>query len=134
MPFTVPGFPTFTKFAVENMFPFINTKKINIEDRHFINLYLEALNFIKKSKFPIFGVVETSNSAPYIKNLLFNYKCKGTVSDKDYNNIIKTIKNTKLLTHLLEIILSSGQALKPIEMKKQIQGFTVTAGSSEENG
>ena len=133
MPFTVPGFPTFTKFAVENMFPFINTKKINIEDRHFINLYLEALNFIKKSKFPIFGVVETSNSAPYIKNLLFNYKCKGTVSDKDYNNIIKTIKKYKITdSHLLEIILSSGQALKPIEIKKQIQGFTVTAGSSWE--
>ncbi len=133
MPFTVPGFPTFTKFAVENMFPFINTKKINIEDRHFINLYLEALNFIKKSKFPIFGVVETSNSAPYIKNLLFNYKCKGTVSDKDYNNIIKTIKKYKITdSHLLEIILSSGQALKPIEIKKQIQGFTITSGSSWE--
>ena len=133
MPFTVPGFPTFTKFAVENMFPFINTKKINIEDRHFINLYLEALNFIKKSKFPIFGVVETSNSAPYIKNLLFNYKCKGTVSNKDYNNIIKTIKKYKITdSHLLEIILSSGQALKPIEIKKQIQGFTITSGSSWE--
>ena len=103
------------------------------EDRHFINLYLEALNYIKKSKFPLYGVVETSNSAPYVKNLLFNYKCKGTVSDKDYNNIIKTIKKYKITdSHLLEIILSSGQALKPIEIKKQIQGFTITSGSSWE--
>ena len=133
MPFTVPGFPSFTKFAVENMFPFINVKKISFEDRHFINLYLEALNYIKKSKFPLYGVVETSNSAPYVKNLLFNYKCKGTVSDKDYNNIIKTIKKYKITdSHLLEIILSSGQALKPIEIKKQIQGFTITTGSSWE--
>ena len=133
MPFTVPGFPSFTKFAVENMFPFINVKKITFEDRHFINLYLEALNYIKKSKFPLYGVVETSNSAPYVKNLLFNYKCKGTVSDKDYNNIIKTIKKYKITdSHLLEIILSSGQALKPIEIKKQIQGFTITSGSSWE--
>ena len=115
------------------MFPFINVKKITFEDRHFINLYLEALNYIKKSKFPLYGVVETSNSAPYVKNLLFNYKCKGTVSDKDYNNIIKTIKKYKITdSHLLEIILSSGQALKPIEIKKQIQGFTITTGSSWE--
>ena len=84
MPFTVAGFPTFTKFAVENMFPFIN-KNSNIESRHFINAYLEALNYIKKSKFPIYGIVETSNSAPYIKNLLFNYKIKGTISYKDNN-------------------------------------------------
>tara|TARA_Y100001970_G_scaffold176924_1_gene215578 strand:+ start:487 stop:1797 length:1311 start_codon:yes stop_codon:yes gene_type:complete len=130
MPFSVPGFPTFTKFAVENMFPIANKKKIDVEARHFINVYLEALNYVKKSKFPIYGVVETSNSAPYVKNLLFNYKCKGTISDKDYNNIIKTIKKYKITdSHLLEIILSSGQALKPIEIKKQIQGFTVTAGS-----
>ena len=66
-------------------------KKIDVEARHFINVYLEALNYVKKSKFPIYGVVETSNSAPYVKNLLFNYKCKGTISDKDYNNLIKTI-------------------------------------------
>ena len=77
MPFSVPGFPAFTKFAVENMFPFANKKKIDVEARHFINVYLEALNYVKKSKFPIYGVVETSNSAPYVKNLLFNYKCKG---------------------------------------------------------
>lgn len=132
MPFTVAGFPTFTKFAVENMFPFIN-KNSNIESRHFINAYLEALNYIKKSKFPIYGIVETSNSAPYIKNLLFNYKIKGTISDKDYNSVIKTIKKYKITdSHILEIILSSGQALKPLEVKKQLAGFTVTSGSAWE--
>ena len=116
------------------MFPFANKKKIDVEARHFINVYLEALNYVKKSKFPIYGVVDTSNSAPYVKNLLFNYKCKGTISDKDYNNIIKTIKKYKITdSHLLEIILSSGQALIPIEIKKQIQGFSFTSGSAWEN-
>ena len=50
MPFTVMGFPTFTKFAVENMLPFYNKNKHNAEARHFVNVYLEALNNIKKSK------------------------------------------------------------------------------------
>ena len=133
MPFSVPGFPTFTKFAVENMFPFAVNKKTDVAARHFINVYLEALNYIKKGKFPIYGIVETSNSAPYVKNLLYNYKSQGKISDKDYNNFIKTIKKYKITdSHLLEIILSSGQALKPLEIKKQIQGFTVTTGSSWE--
>ena len=35
MPFTVMGFPTFTRFAVENMLPFIIKKYA--EARHFIN-------------------------------------------------------------------------------------------------
>ncbi len=134
MPFSVPGFPTFTKFAVENMFPFAINKKTDVAARHFINVYLEALNYIKKGKFPIYGIVETSNSAPYVKNLLYNYKSQGKISDKDYNNFIKTIKKYKITdSHLLEIILSSGQALKPLEIKKQIQGFTVTTGSSWED-
>ena len=31
MPFTVMGFPTFTKFAVENMFPFYNKNKLMLK-------------------------------------------------------------------------------------------------------
>ena len=134
MPFTVMGFPTFTKFAVENMLPFYNKNKLNAEARHFVNVYLEALNSIKKSKFPIYGIVETSNSAPYIKNLLFNYKSKGTISEKDFKNTLSTIKKYKITdSHLLEIILKSGQAIKPLEVKKQIQGFSVTSGSAWED-
>ena len=99
MPFTVMGFPTFTKFAVENMLPFYNKNKLNAEARHFINVYLEALNSIKKSKFPIYGIVETSNSAPYIKNLLFNYKSKGTISEKDFKiSYEKKLENCLLYT------------------------------------
>ena len=134
MPFTVVGFPTFTKFAVENMLPFYNKNKLNAEARHFINVYLEALNSIKKSKFPIYGIVETSNSAPYIKNLLFNYKSKGTISEKDFKSTLATIKKYKITdSHLLEIILHSGQAIKPLEVKKQIKGFSVTSGSAWED-
>jgi hypothetical protein len=134
MPFTVMGFPTFTKFAVENMLPFYNKNKLNAEARHFINVYLEALNSIKKSKFPTYGIVETSNSAPYIKNLLFSYKSKGTISEKDFKNTLSTIKKYKITdSHLLEIILQSGQAIKPLEVKKQIKGFSVTSGSAWED-
>jgi hypothetical protein len=134
MPFTVMGFPTFTKFAVENMLPFYNKNRLNAEARHFVNVYLEALNHIKKSKFPIYGIVETSVSAPYIKNLLYSYKTKGVISDKDFKNTLATIKKYKITdSHLLEIILKSGQALKPIEIKKQIKGFSVTSGSAWED-
>jgi len=134
MPFTVLGFPTFTKFAVENMLPFYNKNNLNAEARHFINVYLEALNCIKKSKFPIYGIVETSSSSPYIKNLLYSYKSKGTISEKDFKNTLSTIKKYKITdSHLLEIILKNGQALKPLEIKKQISGFNVTNGSAWES-
>ena len=134
MPFTVMGFPTFTKFAVENMLPFYTKNRLNAEARHFINVYLEALNYIKKSKFPVYGIVETSNSAPYIKNLLYTYKSKGVISDKDFRNTISTIKKYKITdSHLIEIILKNGQALKPLEVKKQIKGFSVTSGSAWEH-
>jgi len=134
MPFTVMGFPTFTKFAVENMLPFYNKNKLNAEARHFINVYLEALKYIKQSKFPVYGIVETSNSAPYIKNLLYTYKSKSIISDKDFRNTLSTIKKYKITdSHLLEIILKNGQALKPLEVKKQIKGFSVTSGSAWED-
>jgi len=130
MPFTVPGFPTFTKFAVENLMPFYNKKNLDPVSRHFVNVYLNSIDFIKKGKFPIYGVVETSNSAPYVKSLLFSYKNKGIISNKDFNDTLATIKRYKITdSNLLEIILSSNQALKPIEVKKQIPGFGVTSGS-----
>ena len=130
MPFTVHGFPTFTKFAVENILPFYNKNKSDPESRHFVNVYLECIKFIKKSNFPIYGVVETSASAPYIKNLLFSYKNKGIISDKDFNKTLSTIKKYKITdSNLFEIILKSCQALKPLEVKKQISGFKVTSGS-----
>ena len=99
-----------------------NKNKLNAEARHFINVYLEALKYIKQSKFPVYGIVETSNSAPYIKNLLYTYKSKGIISDKDFRNTLSTIKKYKITdSHLLEIILKNGQALKPLEVKKQIK-------------
>ena len=134
MPFTVHGFPTFTKFAVENILPFYNKNRSDAESRHFVNVYLECVNFIKKSNFPIYGVVETSASAPYIKNLLFSYKNKGIISDKDFNKTLSTIKKYKITdSNLFEIILKSCQALKPLEVKKQISGFKVTSGSAWED-
>ena len=134
MPFTVHGFPAFTKFAVENILPFYNKGALNTEARHFINVYLECVKFIKKSNFPIYGVVETSSSAPYIKNLLYSYKHKGIISDKDFNKTLSTIKKYKITdSNLFEIILKKDQALKPLEVKKQISGFKVTSGSSWED-
>ena len=134
MPFTVHGFPTFTKFAVENILPFYNKDQLSPEARHFVNVYLECIKYIKKSNFPIYGVVETSTSAPYIKNLLFSYKEKGLISNKDFTKILSTIKKYKITdSNLFEIILKSGQALKPLEVKKQISGFKITSGSAWED-
>ena len=135
MPFTVQGFPSFAKSAIDKLLPLhlANKCELNSENRHFVNVYLNTINFIKKSKFPIYGIVEKSNSAPYIKNLLFKYKNKGIISDKDFNNTLSTIKRYKITdTNLLEIILKNNQALKPIEVKKQILGFKVTSGSAWE--
>ena len=134
MPFTVHGFPAFTKFAVENILPFYNKDKLNAEARHFVNVYLECIKYIKQSHFPIYGVVETSSSAPYIKNLLYTYKHKGIISDKDFNKTLSTIKKYKITdSNLFEIILKKNQALKPLEVKKQISGFKITSGSSWED-
>ena len=114
--------------------PFYNKKNLDPESRHFVNVYLNSIDFIKKGKFPIYGIVETSNSAPYVKNLLFSYKNKGIISNKDFNDTLATIKRYKITdSNLLEIILSSNQALKPIEVKKQISGFGVTSESAWED-
>ena len=129
-PFTVPGFPTFTKFAVKNLFPAYGNKKLDAEARHFVNVYLEGVRNIEKSNFPVFGIVETSSSAPYIKNLLYTCKEKGLVSEKDYKNTLLTIKKYRISdSNLFEIILNENQALKPLKIKKQIQGFGFTSDS-----
>ena len=55
-------------------------------------------------------------------NFLFSYKNKGIISDKDFNNTLATIKKYKITdSNLLEIILSSNQALKQIEAKKRCE-------------
>ena len=62
------------------------------------------------------------------------HKSKGTISEKDFKNTLATIKKYKITdSHLLEIILQSGQAIKPLEVKKQIKGFSVTSGSAWED-
>lgn len=135
MPFTVKGFPSFTKFAVENIIPVYDKQKINNNDsRHFINVYLECVKLINKSHFPIYGIVETSTSAPYIKNLLFKYRGNKIISETDFRKILSTIKKYKITdSNLFEIILKKNQALKPLIIKKQISGFNVTSGSQWED-
>ncbi len=130
-PFTQQGFPPFTQLATEDFIPFINSKKekdrkkrrMTPEDRHFIKVYLECIKFIKKSPFPIYGVVETAVSAAYTKNLLYNFKNKGHISSKDYKETIDTINKYRITdSNLFEIILKRNQALKPIEIQKQFYG------------
>ena len=122
-PFTQQGFPPFTKLASEYIIPFYKKKKMTPEDRHFINVYLECVKFIKKSPFPIYGVVETAVSAAYTKNLLYSFKSKGIISDKDYRETIDTIIKYRITdANLFEIILKKNQALKPIEIQKQFYG------------
>ena len=123
-PFTHASFPPFCQFAVENILPFNNNRKLNKDQRHFINIYLECIKFIKKSKFPIWGVVETAVSASYIKNILFINKNKGIISQKDYSQTISVINKYRITdTNLFEIILKKNQGLKPLEIQKQFYGY-----------
>ena len=129
-PFTSIDFPNFSSFAVNNLFPNYQNKKLGSASRHFVNVYLDALLKIKKSNLNIFGVVETASSSPYIKNLLYNQVQKGLLSQKDYKAALITIKKYKISdSNLFEIILNEKQALKPLEIKKQIQGFGVNPNS-----
>jgi len=76
MPFTSPDFPSFTKFAVEQLLPFTANIKMDNKDRHFINIYLKTLECIKNIDYPIYGIVENTNSSIFIRNFLFNCKKK----------------------------------------------------------
>ena len=76
MPFSGPEFPLFKKEVIKYILPFFKKKEINDHDRHFINVYLNSINYIKKAKFNIFGVVEKTGSTIYLRNLLYRAKQK----------------------------------------------------------
>ena len=66
-----------------------------------------SINYIKKSKFPIFGIVERTGSTIYIRNLLFVAQRKGLISEADYDKTIGLIKRYKINDgNLFELILS----------------------------
>ena len=69
--FQGPEFPLFKKNVIKNILPFFKINESSELDRHFINVYLSSINYIKKAKFPIYGVVERTGSTIYIRNLLF---------------------------------------------------------------
>ena len=81
MPFSGPEFPQFKKNVVQNILPFLNLnkKEEKLNERHFINVYLESLKYLLKSKFPIYGIVEKTNSTIYLRNLLLRSFKKGKV-------------------------------------------------------
>ena len=123
MPFSGPEFPLFKKHVVKNILPFlkIDQKEEKSNERHFINVYLASLKYLLKSKFPIYGIVERTKSTIYLRNLLYRSLKKGKVAENDYNKMISTITRYKINDgNLLELILSDGQALKPLEVEKQI--------------
>ena len=124
MPFSGPEFPLFKEEIVKNILPFLNFKTKKDEknlNAHFINVYLNSLNYLTKSKFPIFGIVERTKSTIYLRNLLFIAKQKNKIAANDYEKMISTINRYKINDgNLLELILLDGQALKPLEVEKQI--------------
>ena len=121
MPFSGPEFPLFKKNVIKNILPFFKINESSELDRHFINIYLNSINYIKKSKFPIFGIVERTGSTIYIRNLLFVAQRKGLISEADYDKTIGLIKRYKINDgNLFELILKDCQALKPLEVEKQI--------------
>lgn len=123
MPFSGPEFPQFKKQVVKNILPFLNfdKKEEKINERHFINIYFQSIQFLLNSKFPIFGIVERTNSSVYLKNLLFRSFKKGKVAENDYNKMLSTMVRYKINDgNLFSLILSDCQALRPLEVDKQI--------------
>ena len=121
MPFSGPEFPLFKKNVIKTILPFFKIDESSDLDRHFINVYLSSINYIKKSKYPIFGIVERTGSTIYLRNLLFVAQRKGLVSEADYEKTIGLIKRYKINDgNLFEIILKDCQALRPLEVQKQI--------------
>ncbi len=121
MPFSGPEFPLFKKNVVKNILPFFKFNQSSENERHFINVYLNALTYLSKAKFPIYGIVERTGSTIYLRNLLYRAVKKGTIAENDYDKMISTIKRYKINDgNLLELILSDCQALKPLEVEKQI--------------
>ena len=92
MPFSGPEFPLFKKEVVKNILPFFKFDESKETDRHFINTYFNALNYLSKAKFPIYGVVERTTSTIYLRNLLYRAVKKGKIAENDYDKIISTIK------------------------------------------
>ena len=121
MPFSGPEFPLFKKNVIKTLVPFQKQNSENELDRHFINIYLNSNKFILNSKFPIYGIVERTGSTIYLRNILIKAVKKGVLAEHDYDKTVSLIKRYKINDgNLFELILKNCQALKPIEVEKQI--------------
>lgn len=122
MPFSGPEFPLFKQSVVQSILPFFKQRLKTQVDRHFINVYLNSLIYLKNSsKFPIYGVVERTGSTIYLRNLLNKTVKKGHLSEAEKDKMFETIKRYKINdSNIFELILKDTQALKPIEVEKQI--------------
>jgi len=99
---------------------------MSIDDRHFINVYYECIKLIKNAPYPIYGVLETAISSAYTRNLLYAFKKKGLLSQKDYDETINVIKEYRITdNNIFEVILKKNQALKPLEIQKQFYGSKI---------
>ena len=79
---------------------------MSIDDRHFINVYYECIKLIKNAPYPIYGVLETAISSAYTRNLLYAFKKKGLLSQKDYDETINVIKEYRITdNNIFEVIL-----------------------------
>ena len=125
-PFVQEGFPPFTNLAIQSIVPSYKKKNMSIDDRHFINVYYECIKLIKNAPYPIYGVLETAISSAYTRNLLYAFKKKGLLSQKDYDETINVIKEYRITdNNIFEVILKKNQALKPLEIQKQFYGSKI---------
>ena len=125
-PFVQEGFPPFTNLAIQSIIPSYKKKNMSIDDRHFINVYYECIKLIKNAPYPIYGVLETAISSAYTRNLLYAFKTKGLISQKDYDETINVIKEYRITdNNIFEVILKKNQALKPLEIQKQFYGSKI---------
>ena len=125
-PFVQEGFPPFTNLAIQSIIPSYKKKNMSVDDRHFINVYHECIKLIKNAPYPIYGVLETAISSAYTRNLLYAFKTKGVISQKDYDETINVIKEYRITdNNIFEVILKKNQALKPLEIQKQFYGSKI---------
>ena len=128
-PICTRRFSSFYKLSCSKIIP--TYKNLNVDDRHFINVYLECIKLIKNASYPIYGVLETAISSSYSRNLLYAFKNKGIISQKDYDETINVIKEYRITdNNIFEIILEKNQALKPLEIQKQFYGSKIIQKSS----
>jgi len=93
------------------------------DEKHFIPTYKHALESIRKTKVPVFGVVERSISKfPTVTNqIITDLQHKGVLKDKDAKEIGEYLRAYGLNdSRLFDVMLSEGEYVEPVVVDRQL--------------